>query len=99
MRLPLGCALTAAVIGFMASSGCMARSPRTAAPAGRAAPLPPRAAVAPPAAPAPAQPVESITGPVEEKATGYDPGSLASILEDPALARVKTLLIASDPAG
>jgi soluble lytic murein transglycosylase len=99
MRLPWGCALTAAVIGFMTSSGCMARMPR--APATVAARPNPqlRAPVVPQAIPASLKTAELVIPPVEDPAPGFDPGSLASILDDPALAKVKARVGASDPAG
>jgi soluble lytic murein transglycosylase len=85
MRLPLGCAVSAAIIGFMAASGCMSHASQVVAPAT----TPPHlAAQASTTAGAPA--IEEL-GPV-----GFDVGGIVSTLDEPALARVKVLVIASD---
>jgi soluble lytic murein transglycosylase len=96
MRLPWGCAITAAAMGFMASSGCMSRLPRAAAPVVARTSPPTRTVVPTP----PAQlSVESASTPVEDTGAGFDPGNLASILDDPALVKVKALASISDAAG
>jgi soluble lytic murein transglycosylase len=97
MRLPWGCALTAAAMGFMASSGCMTRTPRVATPSTSRVQPPPRVVAPIPAAQV--LPVEPVAPPIEETATGFDPGNLASILDDPALVKVKALASLADAAG
>jgi peptidoglycan lytic transglycosylase len=86
LRLPLGCAITAAVLGFIASSGCLARPPRPAALPSSVA----RASVPPPATPVPA--------PVAEE-PGLDLGGFAGVLDTPALADVRTAFYLADYAA
>jgi soluble lytic murein transglycosylase len=88
MRLPLGCAATAAIIGFVASSGCMSHVSQVVAPA--AAPM--RAAAQ----------VSTATGAPaidEPSPAGFDVGGVVGTLDEPALAKVKALFVASDYAG
>ncbi|HEX9295640.1 MAG TPA: tetratricopeptide repeat protein, partial [Polyangiaceae bacterium] len=84
MRFPIDCAVAAAVIGFVASSGCMMRSQRIAAPV-----LHPGAERA---APPTVQAEPTLV-------RGFDPGNVRSVLDEPALARVKAFVTAGDYAN
>src|SRR5690242_15918988 len=83
MRFPIGCAAAAAAISFITSSGCMSRTYRAVP----AAPAPPTAEVA-------------RTAPVvDEPYEGFDPGTMTLVLEAPALAEVKALVVQGDYAN
>ncbi|HKQ70557.1 MAG TPA: lytic transglycosylase domain-containing protein [Polyangiaceae bacterium] len=85
MRLPLACAAIAAAMGFMASSGCMSRGPRSVA--------------APAYQPPPSLDTEGRSPVADEPTTGFDVSGFASTLDDKALAKVKVLALGTDYAN
>jgi len=90
VRFPLGCAAAAAVIGFVAASGCMTRGQRIASPSPRLPAVP--TGQTPEAKPASATAAE---GPVQ----GFDPTLVTSTLDDPMLVNVKAMVGVADYAN
>ncbi len=94
LKVPVGCAAVAALLGFVAASGCFSRVARvTPTPAQLAA----RTAVAPGSgwptyAPVAERPPAPPSGPV------FDPASAAFLLEDPQLAEVRKAYVVADYA-
>jgi len=82
MKFPLGCAAVAAAIGFAASQGCMTHPPRTTAPTAKSA--------GDPSEPSGVVRVGDVS------VSGFDATIAASTLDDPALAKVKAFVVATD---
>jgi soluble lytic murein transglycosylase len=80
VRFPIGCAAVAAAIGFLTSSGCMSRAQRGALSVTTT----------------PRLDVVKVDNVVTEPIDGFDPGTVVLTLDTPALAEVKSFVLAAD---